>query len=105
MNFLGYEIKTTTNGIIICKDNCNVSPGACTYSSVREAQKSVIILLMIDNPKYFQGPLFWRLHGRGGSYFEFGNLTQYCKDNNIEIPENVKPLSANLSISVDGEQV
>ena len=91
--FLDYTIKISSDGVVLVdKSGCNAMPGGChfgksaTRKSVDEAKKAAVYLFMIARPEKFDGSIYWRLTGQGGSYHEWFGLKRALQDENIEMP-------------------
>lgn len=96
IQFLDYTIKMTCDGIVISKDGVNVMPGAMNFGKVwnedvlDKAKLHATILFMIARPEKFDAPIYYRLFGDDGSYWEHGILKNVLKEENIEMPPELE---------------
>lgn len=95
IKYLDYEIKMTGDGIVISKNDTNEMPGAMNFGKewieeeIDKAKRAATLLFMIERPHIFGASLYYRLTGRGGAYWEHGNIKKACKEAGVPIPEEL----------------
>ena len=105
-NFLGYGVVKNNDGIVITKDGCNPMPGACVFSGLDRAKRSIIRLFMIEHSKEFDGAIYWRMEGSGGAYHEWFTFKNLVEKLGMEIPNGVMPTgSLNFLIGYKGKTI